>query len=84
MTEENKTISNDDDFLNYKFDNTNNPFKEALKYFLNHPSITNIKSKSFDANFTFRDTNSSEAIKIINPLNVKRGFSKEQGWMQRF
>ena len=38
---------------NYKLDNTNDPLKEALRYFENHPSITNIKSKSFDANFTF-------------------------------
>ena len=51
--------------LNYKLDNTNDPLKEAPKYFENHPSITNIKRKSFDANFTFRDTNSSEVIKLI-------------------
>ena len=38
---------------NYKLDNTNDPLKEALGYFENHPSITNIKSKSFDTNFTF-------------------------------
>ena len=39
---------------NYKLDNPNDTLKEALRYFENHPSITNIKSKSFDANFTFR------------------------------
>ena len=39
---------------NYKLDNPNDTPKEALRYFENHPSITNIKSKSFDANFTFR------------------------------
>ena len=39
---------------NYKLDNQNDTLKEALRYFENHPSITNIKSKSFDANFTFR------------------------------
>ena len=38
---------------NYKPDNTNDPLKEVLRYFENHPSITNIKSKSFDANFIF-------------------------------
>ena len=38
---------------NYKIDNTNDPLKEVLRYFENHPSITNIKSKSFDANSTF-------------------------------
>ena len=62
---------------NYKLDNTNDPRKEALRYFENHPSITNIKSKSFDTNFTFRDTSSSEVIKLIKTLNVKKGFSKE-------
>ena len=45
---------------NYKLDNTNDPLKEALRYFENHPSIANIKSKSFDINFTLRDTSSSE------------------------
>ena len=39
---------------NYKLDNQNDTLKEALRYVENHPSITNIKSKSFDANFTFR------------------------------
>ena len=39
---------------NYKLDNPNDTLKEALRYFENHPSITNIKSKSFDANFTIR------------------------------
>ena len=29
---------------NYKIVNANDPIKEALKYFENHPSITNIKS----------------------------------------
>ena len=57
---------------NYKIDNTNDPFKEALRYFENHPSITNIKSRSFDINFTFRDTSSSEVIKFIKTLNVKK------------
>ena len=57
---------------NYKFDGTNDPLKEALKYYENHHSITNIKSKSFDANFTFRDNSSSEAIKFIKTLNVKK------------
>ena len=62
---------------NYKLDNTNDLFKEALRYFENHSSITNMKSKSFDTNFTFRDTSSSEVIKLIKTLNVKKGFSKE-------
>ena len=57
---------------NYKPDNTNDPLKEALRYFENHPSITNIKSKSFDANFTFRDTSSSEVIKLMKTVNLKR------------
>ena len=61
---------------NYKIDNTNDPLKEALRYFENHPSITNIKSKSFDANFTFRDTSSSEVIKLIKILNVKKTSQK--------
>ena len=61
---------------NYKLDNTNDPLKEALKSFENHPSITNIKSKSFDVNFTFKDTSSSEVIKLVKILNVKKGSQK--------
>ena len=57
---------------NYKIDNTNDALKEALRYFENHPSVTYTKSKSFDTNFTFRDTSSSEVIKLIKTLNVKR------------
>ena len=57
---------------NYKIDNTNNPLKEALRYFENHPSITIIKSKSFNAKFTFWDTSFSEVIKLIKILNVKK------------
>ena len=47
-----------------------------IMIFENHPSITNIKSKSFDANFTFRDTSSSEVIKLIKTLNVKKASQK--------
>ena len=47
-----------------------------IMIFENHRSITNIKSKSFDANFTFRDTSSSEVIKLIKSLNVKRASQK--------
>ena len=61
---------------NYKLDNTNDPFKEALKYFENHPSITNTKSKGFDESFHFVDTSSSEVIKFMKTLNVKKGISK--------
>ena len=61
---------------NYKIDTTNDPLKEGLRYFENHPSITNIKSKSFDTNFTFRDTSSSEFIKLIKALNVKKASQK--------
>ena len=42
----------------------------------NHPSIKNIKSKSFDTNFIFRDTSSSEVIKLIKTLNVKKASQK--------
>ena len=34
------------EFLKTFLYNTNDPLKEALKYFENHPSITNIKSKN--------------------------------------
>ena len=61
---------------NYKLDNTNDPLKEALKHFENHPSITNKKSKAADASFTFRDTSSSEVIKLIKTLNVKKASQK--------
>ena len=45
---------------------------EALKYFENHPSITNIKIKCFDESFTIRDTSSDEVIKLANILNIKK------------
>ena len=61
---------------NYKLDNANDPLKEALKYFENHPSITNEKSKDFDASFTFRDASSSEVIKLVEILNVKKASQK--------
>ena len=61
---------------NYKIDNTNDPLKEALRYFENHASITNTKSKNFDTNFTFRYNSSSEAIKLIKTLNVKKASQK--------
>ena len=61
---------------NYKLDNTNNPLKELLRYFENHPSITNIKSKNFDTNFTFRNNSSSEVIKRIKTRNVKKASQK--------
>ena len=38
--------------------------------------ITNVKSKSFDANFAFRDNSSSEVIKLIKTLNVKKASQK--------
>ena len=50
---------------NYKHYNTIDPLKEALKYFENHTSITNIESKGFDASFTFRNTSSSEFITLL-------------------
>ena len=61
---------------NYKLDNTNDPLKETHRYFENHPSITNIKSKKFDTNFTFRGTSSSEVIKLIKTLTVKKTSQK--------
>ena len=60
----------------YKLDNTNDPLKEALRYFENHLSIRNIKSKCFNTNFTFGDTSSSEIIKLIKTLNVKKASQK--------
>ena len=56
---------------NFKLDKTNDPLKEALKYFESHPSITNVKSKGFDASFTFRDTSFSEFIILMKTFNVK-------------
>ena len=61
---------------NYKLDNTNDPLKEALRYFKNHPSIANAKSKGFDASFTFRDTSSGEVINLIKTLNLKEASQK--------
>ena len=49
----------------------NDSLKEALIYFENNLSIENIKSKGFDASFTFTDTSSSEVIKLIKTQNVK-------------
>ena len=56
---------------NYKIDNANDPLQGALRYFENQSSIRNIKSKTFDTNFTFKDTSSSKVIKLIKTLNVK-------------
>ena len=39
---DNLKISN---ISNYKINNTNDPLKEALRFFENHPSIANIKKK---------------------------------------
>ena len=61
---------------NYKLDNTNDPLKEALRYFENHLSIANIKSKCFNTNFILGDTSSSEVIKLIKTLNVKKASQK--------
>ena len=61
---------------NYKLDNTIDPLKEVSKYFENHSSISNIKGKSFDGNFTFRNTSSSEVIKLIKTLNEKKTSQK--------
>ena len=58
---------------NYKLDNTNDPLKEALRY---HPSMPNVKSKSFDANFTFIDTSFSEVFKLVKTPNVKKASQK--------
>ena len=35
-------------------DKTNDPFKKALRYFENHPSIAKIKRKGFDASLIVR------------------------------
>ena len=61
---------------NYKLDNTNDPLKEALRYFENHPSITNIKSKSFLESFSFTDTCPTKVIKLIKTLNVRNNCQK--------
>ena len=51
---------------NYKLDNTNAPLKEILRYFENHPSIANIKSKIFEANFTL------EILVPVKLLNLSK------------
>ena len=61
---------------NYTLDNNIDPLKKALGYFENHPGILNIKDKGFDANFTFIGASSSEAIKLIKTLNVKKTSQK--------
>ena len=61
---------------NYKINNTNDPLKEVLGFFENRATTTNIKSKSFHTNFTFRDTSSSEVIKLMKTLNVKKDSQK--------
>ena len=72
------------EYSNYKLDNTNDPLKWALRYFENQPSITNIKSKSFEQNFTFRDTSSSEPIKPIQRYSQEKtgvSLSSVQEWL---
>ena len=56
---------------NYKLYKTYDPLKEGLTYFESQAGITNIKSRGFDASFTFINTSSSEVIKLIKTLNVK-------------
>ena len=56
----------------YRLDNTNDPLKETLKYLGNHSSITNVKIKVSDASFIVEDTSSSQVIKLIKALNIKR------------
>ena len=51
----------------YSLNKTNDPFKEALRYFENHPSIAKIKRKSFDASLIVRDTSSSGLLNLSKP-----------------
>ena len=52
---------------NYMLNKTNDPFKEALRYFDNHPSIAKIKRKSFDASLIVRDSNFSGLLNLSKP-----------------
>ena len=49
---------------------SNGSLKEAFNYFENHPKIVHIKRKGFDASLIFRETNSSDVIKLIKTLNI--------------
>ena len=44
----------------------------VLSPFKNHPSIKNIKSKKFNSTFSFENTYTDVAMKIINNLNVAK------------
>ena len=55
----------------YTLDKTNDPFKEALRYFENHASIPKIKRKGFDASLIARDSNSSGLLNLSKPCMEK-------------
>ena len=58
---------------NYNLDNTNDPLKGALKYFENHPSITNIKKLKVLCKFYLQRYHlADEVIKLIKTLDVKK------------
>ena len=44
----------------------------VLNPFKNHPSIKNIKSKKFNATFSFESTYTDEVMKVINNLYVAK------------
>ena len=57
---------------NYMFDKTNDSLKEPFRYFENHSRIANIKSKGFDACFSYTDASSNE----VKNLNIKKASQK--------
>ena len=56
---------------NFTHNESSQSLNEALNYIENHLSIVNIKRVLIQA-FTFRETNSSEVIKLIKTLNINK------------
>ena len=56
----------------YKLAKTNDPLKEVLKYFENHPSITNIKSKILMQILLLEILVPLKVVKLIKTLNVSK------------
>ena len=67
---------------NFMHSESNDSLKEAFSYFENYPSIVNIKRKGYDTSFTFRETNSNEAIKLFKTFSINKS-SQIQIFLQR-
>ena len=56
---------------------SSNPLSIAIKIFDQHPSIINIKKKTFDPALSFKKTSSTEVEKVINYLSIVKDCQKD-------